>query len=208
MPVLTLGFFQLTLIMRLVRAEMLEALRTDYVKFARARGIPERSISFRHALRNTMIPVDHHRGPAARLGDRLRDRHRDRVPVARPRRAVRPGGAVRRHPGDGRLPDVRRAGVRGGQPRPSISSISRSIRACAARPRAGEHAMRAPTATSRERFRRALWRAWDSDVAWSFRHSPVAIVASAAWRSILLLGAVLAPLDRAAESVRRRHRST
>jgi peptide/nickel transport system permease protein len=57
MPVLTLGFFQLTLIMRLVRAEMLEALRTDYVKFARARGIPERSISFRHALRNTMIPV-------------------------------------------------------------------------------------------------------------------------------------------------------
>jgi len=57
MPALTLGFFQLTLIMRLVRAEMLEALRTDYVKFARARGIPERAISFRHALRNTMIPV-------------------------------------------------------------------------------------------------------------------------------------------------------
>ena len=57
MPALTLGFFQLTLIMRLVRAEMLEALRTDYVKFARARGIPERTIRFRHALRNTMIPV-------------------------------------------------------------------------------------------------------------------------------------------------------
>jgi len=57
MPVLTLGFFQLTLIMRMVRAEMLEALRTDYVKFARARGIPEHLISFRHALRNTMIPV-------------------------------------------------------------------------------------------------------------------------------------------------------
>jgi peptide/nickel transport system permease protein len=57
MPTLTLGFYQLTLIMRLVRAEMLEALRSDYVKFARARGIPERSIRFRHALRNTMIPV-------------------------------------------------------------------------------------------------------------------------------------------------------
>jgi peptide/nickel transport system permease protein len=57
MPTLTLGFFQLTLIMRLVRAEMLEALRTDYIKFARARGVPERSIYFRHALRNTMIPV-------------------------------------------------------------------------------------------------------------------------------------------------------
>jgi peptide/nickel transport system permease protein len=57
MPVVTLGFYQLTLIMRLVRAEMLEAMRTDYVKFARARGIPERSVYFRHALRNTMIPV-------------------------------------------------------------------------------------------------------------------------------------------------------
>jgi peptide/nickel transport system permease protein len=57
MPTLTLGFYQLTLIMRLVRAEMLEALRSDYVKFARARGIKERSIRFRHALRNTMIPV-------------------------------------------------------------------------------------------------------------------------------------------------------
>ena len=57
MPTLTLAFYQLTLIMRLVRSEMLEALRTDYVKFARARGIPERSIFFRHALRNTMIPV-------------------------------------------------------------------------------------------------------------------------------------------------------
>ena len=57
MPTLTLAFYQLTLIMRLVRAEMLEALRTEYVRFARARGIPERSIWFRHALRNTMIPV-------------------------------------------------------------------------------------------------------------------------------------------------------
>ncbi|QCI64295.1 ABC transporter permease [Phreatobacter stygius] len=57
MPVLTLGFYQLTLIMRLVRAEMLETLRTDYVKFARARGVPERTIWFRHALKNTMIPV-------------------------------------------------------------------------------------------------------------------------------------------------------
>jgi peptide/nickel transport system permease protein len=57
MPVLTLAFFQLTLIMRLVRAQMLETLRSDFVKFARARGLPERSIRFRHALRNTMIPV-------------------------------------------------------------------------------------------------------------------------------------------------------
>ncbi len=57
MPVLTLAFFQLTLIMRLVRAQMLETLRTDYVKFARARGLPESRIHFKHALRNTLVPV-------------------------------------------------------------------------------------------------------------------------------------------------------
>jgi peptide/nickel transport system permease protein/oligopeptide transport system permease protein len=57
MPVITLSFFQLTLIMRLVRAEMLEVMRSDYVKFARARGLDERAINYRHALKNTMMPV-------------------------------------------------------------------------------------------------------------------------------------------------------
>jgi peptide/nickel transport system permease protein len=57
MPVLTLGFFQLTLIMRLVRSEMLEAMRTEFVRFARARGIAERTIELKHALRNTLVPV-------------------------------------------------------------------------------------------------------------------------------------------------------
>jgi peptide/nickel transport system permease protein len=57
MPSVTLALFQLTLFMRLVRSEMLEVLRTDYIKFARARGIVERSIYFHHALRNTLIPV-------------------------------------------------------------------------------------------------------------------------------------------------------
>lgn len=57
LPVLTLSFFQLTLIMRLVRAQMLETLRSDYVKFARARGLPERRVTLKHALRNTLIPV-------------------------------------------------------------------------------------------------------------------------------------------------------
>jgi len=47
----------MTLIMRLVRAEMLEVLRSDYVKFARARGLSDRSINFGHALRNTLVPV-------------------------------------------------------------------------------------------------------------------------------------------------------
>jgi peptide/nickel transport system permease protein len=55
--VLTLAIFQLTLIMRLVRAEMLEVLRTDYIKFARARGLSDRAIHFGHALKNTLVPV-------------------------------------------------------------------------------------------------------------------------------------------------------
>ena len=57
LPAITLAIFQLTLIMRLVRAEMLEVLRTDYIKFARARGLPDRAIHFGHALKNTLVPV-------------------------------------------------------------------------------------------------------------------------------------------------------
>ena len=57
LPAITLGLYQMTLIMRLVRAEMLEVLRTDYVKFARARGLSNRAVNFGHALKNTMVPV-------------------------------------------------------------------------------------------------------------------------------------------------------
>jgi peptide/nickel transport system permease protein len=57
LPSITLGLFQLTLIMRLVRSEMLEVLRTDYIKFARARGLPNRAVHFGHALKNTLVPV-------------------------------------------------------------------------------------------------------------------------------------------------------
>lgn len=57
MPAVTLALFQMTLIMRLVRAEMLEVLRTDYIKFARARGLTNRAVNFGHALRNTLVPV-------------------------------------------------------------------------------------------------------------------------------------------------------
>ncbi|HYM33668.1 MAG TPA: ABC transporter permease [Candidatus Cybelea sp.] len=57
MPAITLGLFQMTLIMRLVRAEMLEVLRTDYIKFARARGLTNHAVYFGHALRNTLVPV-------------------------------------------------------------------------------------------------------------------------------------------------------
>jgi len=57
LPAITLGLYQMTLIMRLVRTEMLEVLRMDYIRFARARGIREKSINFRHALKNTLVPV-------------------------------------------------------------------------------------------------------------------------------------------------------
>lgn len=57
LPAITLGLYQMTLIMRLVRSEMLEVLRQDYIRFARARGLSDRTINFRHALKNTMVPV-------------------------------------------------------------------------------------------------------------------------------------------------------
>ncbi len=57
LPAITLGLYQMTLIMRLVRSEMLEVLRQDYVRFARARGLKARTVNFRHALKNTLVPV-------------------------------------------------------------------------------------------------------------------------------------------------------
>jgi peptide/nickel transport system permease protein len=57
LPAITLGFYPVTLVMRLVRAEMLEVLRTDYIKFARARGLSDRTVNFGHALKNTLVPV-------------------------------------------------------------------------------------------------------------------------------------------------------
>ena len=57
LPSITLGLFQMTLIQRLVRSEMLEVLRTDFIKFARARGLTDRAVHFRHALKNTLVPV-------------------------------------------------------------------------------------------------------------------------------------------------------
>ena len=57
LPAITLAVFQLALIMRLIRSEMLEVLRADYIKFARARGLPDRAVYFGHALKNTLVPV-------------------------------------------------------------------------------------------------------------------------------------------------------
>lgn len=57
LPALTLALFQATIILRLVRAEMLEVMQTDYIKFARARGLTDRAVHFGHALKNTLVPV-------------------------------------------------------------------------------------------------------------------------------------------------------
>ena len=57
LPGITLSLFQITLVMRLVRAEMLEVLRADFIRFARARGLRERAVNFHHALRNCLMPV-------------------------------------------------------------------------------------------------------------------------------------------------------
>ena len=57
LPGITLSLFQITLVMRLVRAEMMETMRTEFIRFARARGLPDHTIHFRHALRNCLMPV-------------------------------------------------------------------------------------------------------------------------------------------------------
>jgi peptide/nickel transport system permease protein len=57
LPSITLALFQLTLIMRLVRSEMIDVLSSDYIRFAFARGLPRRHIYGRLALRNTLMPV-------------------------------------------------------------------------------------------------------------------------------------------------------
>jgi len=57
LPSITLSLFQMTYVIRLVRAEMMEILQTDYIKFARARGIKQNVINYKHALKNGLIPV-------------------------------------------------------------------------------------------------------------------------------------------------------
>ena len=57
LPAITLSLFPMALVLRLVRSEMLEVLRTDYIRFARARGLPNRRVYFGHALKNTLVPV-------------------------------------------------------------------------------------------------------------------------------------------------------
>jgi peptide/nickel transport system permease protein len=116
LPAITLSVFQLALILRLVRAEMLEVLRTDYVKFARARGLPDRAVYFGHALKNTLVPVITITG--LQLGSLIAFAIITETVFQWPGMGlpVHPGGAVRRHPGDGGLSVPDRADLRGREP--------------------------------------------------------------------------------------------
>ena len=97
LPAVTLGLFQMTLVTRLVRSEMLEVLRTDYIKFARARGLTRARHQFRPCAEEHAGPGDHRDRPAARRHHRLRHHHRDGIPVAGHGADVHPGRAERRH---------------------------------------------------------------------------------------------------------------
>jgi len=57
LPALNLALFKISLVMRLVRAETREVIPQDYIRTARAKGLPESSVIFRHLLKNIMIPV-------------------------------------------------------------------------------------------------------------------------------------------------------
>jgi len=96
LPSLTLGLFQMTLILRLIRAEMLEVLRADYIKFARARGLKSRAVNYRHALKNTLVPVITIMRAAIRQHLCVLDRRRDGVPMARSGASRHPVDPVRR----------------------------------------------------------------------------------------------------------------
>ena len=190
LPSITLGFFPLTLIMRLVRAEMLEVLRTDYIKFARARGLTDRAVNFGHALKNTLVPV---------------------ITIT----GLQLGGIIAfaiiteqvfQWPGMGLLfiqavqfADIpvmaaylvpHRAHLRGDQPRGGHALLRRGS---------------APARRARQRRRGPLMdavrRFFDSDVFYSFKHSPLTIVAAADPAGLHLRRGLRA-VGRAAQSVR------
>ena len=117
LPAITLAVFQLTLIMRLVRSEMLEVLRADYIKFARARGLPNRAVYFGHALKNTLVPVITITG--LQLGSLIAFAIITETVFQWPGMglAVHPGGDVCRHSGDGGIPLPDRVDLRHHQPR-------------------------------------------------------------------------------------------
>ena len=169
MPAITLALFQMTLIMRLVRAEMLEVLRSDYIRFARARGLSERAIHFRHALKNTLVPVITDRRPAARFDRRFLDHHRDGVRLARHGPALPAIDSERRHSDHGRLSPAHRLRCSSSSISSSISSTWPWTRGCAsiciARTAEMSEIAAQPNVRSPGRARTFIARLKDSDLA-------------------------------------------
>jgi peptide/nickel transport system permease protein len=138
LPAITLGLFQMTLIQRLVRSEMLEVLRTDYIRFARARGLTDRAVHFGHALKNTLVPVITITG--LQLGAIIAFAIITETVFQWPGHgaALHPGGELRRRAGDGGVPVPDRAVLRRDQPG------GRSPLLCGRSPPALEAAMTSP----------------------------------------------------------------
>jgi peptide/nickel transport system permease protein len=163
LPAITLGLYQMTLIMRLVRTEMLEVLRADYIRFARARGLRERAINFRHALKNTMVPVITITG--LQLGSIIAFAIITETVFQWPGvgLSVHQRDPVRRYPGDGGLSDADLGDVRRHQP-DRRSAVLRHRPAVAGRSRHGGQRMTdmadkpAAAAPARPGRLRAAWR--------------------------------------------------
>ena len=111
MPSMTLTLYQMTLIMRLVRSGMLDVLQSDFIKFARARGLSPRSIYYTHALENTLLPVCTIVGLQFGIPHRLRSSHRAGFSMAWSGPAVHSGGQSGRCPLDNHLSCSRIADV-------------------------------------------------------------------------------------------------
>ena len=95
-PAVAVGFRSSALIMRLTRSAMLEVMRQDYIRTARANGASERSVHYRHALRNALLPRRHRDRHRGRLPDGRPDRHRDRLQHSRHRALSRRGDPLAR----------------------------------------------------------------------------------------------------------------
>ena len=103
-PAAAVGFRSSALVMRLTRSSMLEVLRQDYIRTARAKGASDQTVNYHHALRNAVLPVVTVIGLEAAFPDGRADRDRDGVQHSR--RGALPGG------GDplARLPDCAEPG--------------------------------------------------------------------------------------------------
>jgi oligopeptide transport system permease protein len=64
LPIISLSLTQIAVIARLTRGSMIEVLRSNYVRTARAKGLPERMVITRHAMRSAILPLVSYLGPA------------------------------------------------------------------------------------------------------------------------------------------------